>query len=803
MRFLSAVALTTIIFAGCNSEDATPETTLESSSAETPEVPPVVETTVAPSATTTIAPPSTVIRSDIAAGVGHTCLLKSDGTIWCWGSNLHGQLGNGVTGWGAYSTSPIEVAGITDAVAIDAGWEHSCAVHAAGGISCWGDDSRGELGDGEKVEYMTTPVRVSGITDALDVATGHWHTCALHTTGEVSCWGSNHDGQLGNGQMGSHQSNSAVPVSVEGITDATAIDAGGEHSCAVHISGEVSCWGDNWKGEIGNGRRGANLDSPIPVTALGFIDAVAVSTGTSHTCALHATGKVSCWGDNEFGQIGNAQSIRTSLEPVVVVPTEVMGINDATAVSVGETFTCASRESGEISCWGNNSFGQLGSFEDGQLSSVPVSVLAIDDATLMDAGSHHACAIRRSGEAFCWGDNLFGQLGNGREEVYTPKTVKVGGISDATDVAAAGAFTCALHETGEVSCWGRSWKGRVGDHATGNAPPRPIKVGELSNAISISAGSGASCAILRDLEISCWGNFLNNIFIENSAGEIAPVGAPAPFRLSKGPPNIIQIATSAGHFCGLHDNGTITCVGTNNFGQLGNGKFNPSFFDLTLEQVVGLDDAVDISLGYDHSCVAHVSGEVSCWGRNNHGQLGNGERDLSFNSAIPQKVEGLRDAVAVAVGTLGISCALHATGEISCWGPNDLGQLGGNGELSKDHSSVPVKIAGIQDATAVSAGFAHVCALLENGEVYCWGSDSLGQLGSDGIDEEVNDGHSTTPVKVSGVSDAVAISAGSDHTCAVHQTGEITCWGADISGQLGDGETLDDRISTTPVQVRA
>ena len=798
--FVVIVAIVAIIFAGCSSDEAPPPPTLPpattASSAPAAVAPPTTATTSAALSATTTLPNNLITRPAIAAGVYHTCLNNGDGKVWCWGSNLHGQLGDGVTGQYAYSASPVEVSGITDAVAIDAGWEHSCAVHASGGISCWGDDTRGELGNGEKVEYMTTPVRVSGIIDAIDVATGHWHTCALHATGAVSCWGSNHDGQLGNGEMGDSPADSAVPV--QGIADAIAIDAGGEHSCAVHVSGEISCWGDNWLGELGNGRRGASLDSPAPVKALGFHDAIAVSTGAQHTCALHATGRISCWGNNEFGQIGNGQSLRTSFMSVVAVPAEVIGISDATAVSVGEAFTCASRESGEISCWGNNSFGQLGHFEDGHLSSVPVSVLAIEDATLVDAGAYHACATLRSGEAYCWGDNLFGQLGNGQGEIYEPKKVKVRGIDDAADVSAAGVFSCALHETGEISCWGRGWKGRAGDNATGGSAPLPIKVGEISDATSVSAGRSASCAIREGLDISCWGSLLNNGFSENSAGEVSPVPQPMPFRVPSDRTDITKVAASAGHFCSLHEDGTITCAGANNYGQLGNGKFNPLFFDMILDQVVGLDDAVDMSLGYDHSCAVHASGEVSCWGRNDHGQLGNGELNLSFNSAIPQQVEGLKDAVAVAAGALATSCVLHATGEISCWGQNDLGQLGTNSDLSKDHSSVPVKIAGIQDAVSVSAGFSHICALIENGEIYCWGGDNLGELGTD---ERVDDGYSAMPVKVSGISDAVAISAGLHHTCAVHQTGETTCWGSDISGQLGDGETIDERMSTLPVQV--
>ena len=155
-------------------------------------------------------------------------MVWNSGKVSCWGDNNKGQLGDGQFGRDLYSSVPLEISSIADAVAVATGWEHTCAVHATGEVSCWGDDTNGELGNGEIVKQVPLPVRAVGISDATAVTTGHWHTCALRSTGEVSCWGRNHDGQLGNGEMGGDDANSAVPVSVLDITDAVAVAAGTE-----------------------------------------------------------------------------------------------------------------------------------------------------------------------------------------------------------------------------------------------------------------------------------------------------------------------------------------------------------------------------------------------------------------------------------------------------------------------------------------------------------------------------------------------------------------------------------------------
>ena len=164
--------------------------------------------------------------------------------------NDNGQLGNGESGMEVYSDSPVKVVGIDDAVSVAAGWEHTCALHRSGEVSCWGDNNRGELGDGQKESTSPTPVRVVGIDDAVAVSAGDWHTCALRSGGSISCWGYNGDGQLGNGSYESSNS----PVEVAGITDAVSVAAGLKHACALRTGGAVTCWGNNDYAQLGNGR---------------------------------------------------------------------------------------------------------------------------------------------------------------------------------------------------------------------------------------------------------------------------------------------------------------------------------------------------------------------------------------------------------------------------------------------------------------------------------------------------------------------------------------------------------------------
>jgi alpha-tubulin suppressor-like RCC1 family protein len=239
---------------------------------------------------------------------------------------------------------------------------------------------------------------VTGIAGGVEVRCGLAHTCVLHATGAVSCWGSNAFGQLGDGTFVSSR---LVPTLVVGLSDAVAVTGGATHSCARRASGAAVCWGNNGLGRLGDG---TTVSSRTPVAVTGLTDAVEIAAGSSHTCVRHMSGAVSCWGDNASGQLGTAGAWSS-------MPLVVSGVTDAVQLSLGHAFTCLRHATGTLSCFGDNARGQLG---DGTTTgrSAPEAVLGLASALEIAAGREHGCA-RTAGGAWCWGRNVEAQLADG------------------------------------------------------------------------------------------------------------------------------------------------------------------------------------------------------------------------------------------------------------------------------------------------------------------------------------------------------------------------------------------------------
>ena len=678
------------------------------------------------------------------------------------------------------------------ATQITAGERHTCALRQTGTITCWGDNRYGQLGNGQ-AGYdadSSVPVEVQGITDATQITAGSVHTCALRQTGTITCWGNNEQGQLGNGQRGD-DADSSVPVGVTGITDATQITTGGEHTCALRQTGTITCWGDNNSGQLGNGQRGDDADSSVPVGVTGITDATQITTRYEHSCALRQTGTITCWGRNSDGQLGNGTTDSSS------VPVEVQGITDATQITTGAWYTCALRQTGTIACWGSNKYGQLGNGserEGGVL--VPAEVGGITDATQITAGGAHTCALRQTGTITCWGRNRSGQLGNGTTD---SSSVEVQGITDATQITAGGAHTCALLQTGNITCWGYNSWGQLGNGTSGTQGLRvtiPLEVRDITDATQVTAGALYTCALRQTGTITCWGYNWDGQLGNGQATNSSPVPVEV-----QGITDATQITAGGAHTCALRQTGTIACWGRQDVVAWGwHGDWEPV-------GVQGITDAIQITTGDSHTCALRQTGTITCWGRNYSGQLGNGT--TSSPSSVPVEVEGITDATQITTGHYH-TCALLQTGNITCWGNNGTGQLG-NGQRGYD-SSVPVEVQGITDATQIKAGGAHTCALLQTGNITCWGYNRWGQLGNSRGGENA---YSSVPVEVTGITDATQITAGGEflaaagefdgeitgHTCALLQAGTIDCWGANGHGQLGNSRGREGGYAV-PVEVQ-
>jgi alpha-tubulin suppressor-like RCC1 family protein len=315
---------------------------------------------------------------EITAGGGHACARRGTGAVVCWGTGTSGQLGNQST---SSSAVPVTVSGLADAIAIAAGEVHTCAVRAGGGVVCWGSNSFGQLGDGDTVGQIATPLPVEGLSDAVVLTAGRWHTCAVRSTGAVACWGRGDSGQVGNGAFEHARS----PVAVTGISDAVAIGAGWSHTCAVRASGELACWGYNWNGQLGNGSTNF-AGEPEPVAVVGLSDAAAVAGGSSHTCALRTSGEVACWGVGSRGETGDGAGTSSSS------PLPVSGLTEATAVAAGASHSCAARSSGGVVCWGFDGIeGDAPSID----SRVPRPIGGLPDVLCYGLASPLACSYSR------------------------------------------------------------------------------------------------------------------------------------------------------------------------------------------------------------------------------------------------------------------------------------------------------------------------------------------------------------------------------------------------------------------------
>lgn len=700
----------------------------------------------------------------LAGGYEHTCALLDDGDVACWGGNSYGELGNGDrTGRGA----PTRVVGLPGrAVQVVAGQRHACARLEDLRVACWGIDTSGQTGDGAPLSLrVVEPAIVRGLESVIDLAGGAAHTCALRdaTPNEVWCWGYAANGQLGTAATDP----SPIPIRVPGLVDPIAVACGGFHSCAVEADSTGRCWGYNGYGQLSQIASAALAAVPVelaPMTPLTDIRDFAL--GTLASCALRNGGDVWCWGSADRGQLGDGTF--TSRH----TPAQVPGVTGAVEIAAGPHSTCAVLATGEALCWGENDYAQLGIGEGADAIS-PMRARVDEAITTMSFGTDYACAVGTSGAVLCWGRNAGGQLGDGAPR-HVPVPERVEG-APATTIAVTGSTShfCA-HAPDAIGCWGYNEIGMLGDGTLADrSTPVPVAV---TGALEVSAGSTHTCARLAT-GVSCWGA---NGSYQLGRIDTQPILPPGPVTDLEGLA-VADVEAGGQHNCVVTSEGAVGCWGNNNYGQLGQATMSMANSVAVLWPVALASGMVEVALGEWHSCALARDGVVSCFGLGIDGQLGDG---MLRSRVAPTAVLDLDPARSVSAGSVH-TCAITTTGALYCWGSNDDGQLG---DGTTTRRTLPAHVATLSDVRAVSAGTWHTCAIVgATGEVHCWGSNANGALGDGTLVS------SPTPVRALLDGRATSIAAVAETTCAVTDEG-LYCWGSVDYGKTGDGRPLIEPV---------
>lgn len=656
-------------------------------------------------------------------------------------------------------------------------------------------------------------------------------------------------------------------AALDGMSDRI---SAGSHVCVVSDEGQVMCWGPAAEGQLGYGNTTGIADTPGPagnavnggmVPLPGGRTAVAVAAGNAHTCALLEDGQVSCWGYDAYGQLGygNTNNIGDDETPAQnpvnggLVP--LPGGRTATSIAVMWRHTCAVLNDGQVACWGLGDFGQLGYGntndigDDETPAQNPVAVGYVPlpvgrTAVGVAADYQHTCALLDNGQLSCWGDGSKGRLGYGNtnsigDDEYPSANPVNGGIVPqppsrrVVAVTLGTEATCAILTDARLVCWGQTWSlpvnTRVGDVTTA-ASAVAIPMAVHRRVVSLGAGAVTTCALADDGVLTCWGS--------NAWGQLGSPGSvigdneranqtggvPMP-----GERTAIAVSNAKVHSCAVLDNGQVACWGDGANGKLGYGNTTTIGDNETPAQnpahggmvpLPGGASAVAISVGHSHACALLTSGSITCWGNNTWGQLGYGNtNDIGDNETPAQNpvhggltyLPAGRTAVAVAAGDFH-TCALLDNGQVTCWGDGAFGKLGyGNTLQITNPSTNPynggiVPLPGGHTATAIAAGQDHTCAVLDNGQVSCWGDAAFGQLGYGNI---IDIGDNETPagnpynggiVALPAGRTAVAVATAVAHTCATLDDGTVSCWGYAGSGRLGYGNLNNIGDTETPAE---
>lgn len=595
------------------------------------------------------------------------------------------------------------------------------------------------------------------------VAAGSRHTCAIKT-GKLYCWGSNSNGQVG---LGAASPDVEVPTRIGSSTTWEMVAVGQVNSCGID-AGKLYCWGNDDYGQVGNEATVGNIMAPAPVGLPSQWEYVTV--GLNHSCGINA-GQLYCWGRDNSGQVGNGATVGD-----ILTPTLIDGSTTWEKVAAGSYHTCGIKAS-ELYCWGQDAYGQVGNGA-ATITNVtsPAPIGSSNKWSDIGTGVAFTCGID-DGKLYCWGRDKYGQIGNGTTTGNISEPAQITISSSWQTIAVGGFHVCGI-DGGKLYCWGLDSSAQLGNGPVNLDVDAPVQIGSSSLWQAVSAGHYHTCGIDGG-KFYCWGWDGDGQLGNGSA--TGTLKTPTPFG---GTNNWQVISAGANHTCGIEE-GKLFCWGSDSNGQVGNG---PATGSVSIPTRIGTSSSWQaVSAGFAHTCGID-DGKLYCWGRDTNGEMGNGP--LTGDVSSPTRIGTSTTWQAVAVGTYH-SCGID-DGKLYCWGNNSVGQIGHG--LSGGIVAAPVQES--RNSTtweSVTIGAFHTCGI-DGGRLYCWGSDTNGQLGNGAPAVALPD-----PSPVGGSDKWQAVDAGAHHTCGIDD-GKLYCWGHHWHGQLGNGGAAVDVLApVTPV----
>jgi alpha-tubulin suppressor-like RCC1 family protein len=731
----------------------------------------------------------------VASGGYHNAAIKTDGTLWTWGRNDFGPLGDNTTTT-SRNTPVTTFAGGTNWKQVAGGRFYTAAIKTDGTLWIWGLNTAGQLGDNTLITRSTPVTTFAGGTNWKQVAGGNTHTAAIKTDGTLWTWGSNTSGQLGDNTTTSR----STPVTTfAGGTNWKQVSGGNTHTAAIKTDGTLWTWGNTSDGRLGRNPDTSPRLTPVTTfaggtnwadTATGEPEELYTLTGGSaHTAAIKTDGTLWTWGLNSNGQLGNTTTTTRST-PV----TTFAGGTNWKQVSGGGNYTAAVKTDGTLWTWGQNTSGQLGRNPDTSLRLTPVTTFAggtnwADTATgepeelyTLTGGSAHTAAIKTDGTLWTWGRNNVGQLGdNTATNRSTPVTTFAGG-TNWKQVSGGGYHTAAIKTDGTLWTWGTNTNGRLGDNTATNRSTPVTTFAGGTNWKQVAGGYNHTTAIKTDGTLWTWG--LNT---SGQLGDNTTISRSTPVTTFAGGTNWKQVAGGISHTAAVKTDGTLWTWGSNSNGPLGdNTTINRS---TPVTTFAGGTNWKQVAGGNNHTAAIKTDGTLWTWGINTSGRLG--DNTATTRSTPVTTFAGGTNWKQVACGGTH-TAAIKTDGTLWTWGFNSNGHLGDNTIINR---STPVTtFAGGTNWKQVACGQNHTAALNDDGTnkiLYLWGLNTSGQLGTNWISQD-----NQILQTFAGGTNWKQVAGGLSHTSAIKTDGTLWTWGLNTSGQLGDNTSVN---RSTPV----